>query len=130
MWFPVSVPYCHEIAVITPVKESFARVFLHLALPEGYHVEAIKVYFERLIACLVALLNFFDNVGFTGCGHKSGKHVDVSVDIVVDCSWFEDAWPTDKAWHTPASFPVSVLLTTERRDTTIWPTHLLSAVVS
>src|SRR5208283_4064818 len=56
-------------------------------------------------------------------------YVDVSVYLVVHGTGFDDARPTDKAWHAPASFPVSVLLTAERRDTTIRPSHFFGAVV-
>src|SRR5262249_7951655 len=46
MNLPVFISQCHQVTVIAPVKETLARVFLHLSLEKGQQVVPVDVNLE------------------------------------------------------------------------------------
>src|SRR5262245_21378474 len=65
---PIPDAQRHQIAVVTPVEESFTRVLLDLPFEERQQVVAVDVDLEGLVARLVALLELFDGIRFSGQG--------------------------------------------------------------
>src|SRR5262249_16584162 len=82
MNLPVFISQCHQVTVIAPVKETLARVFLHLSLEKGQQVVPVDVNLEVLAAGLVPLLKFFYDVGITGGGNERRQHVGVGEDLI------------------------------------------------
>src|SRR5690349_8016188 len=54
---PVAHTDGHQVAVIAPVKEAFARALLLVALEEGHEIVAVEMHLERARSHLVALAN-------------------------------------------------------------------------
>src|SRR5208282_5459608 len=118
---PVAVAKRHQVTFVAPVEEAWPRVLLHLALPMGHKVETVEIDFEGLVAGLVALLAFLDDVRLSGSRQQRRQHVLVRIDLVGDCTRIDDARPPDRAGYAPAAIPVRVLLAAERRYPAVRP---------
>src|SRR6185503_7820724 len=50
MDLPIFHPQSHQVPIVAPVKETLARVFLHITFQERQQVVAINVYLKGLLA--------------------------------------------------------------------------------
>src|SRR5580693_190542 len=122
MDLPVAVAERHQVAFVTPVEDSRARILLYLARQEGNEVVPVEMDLEGLGASLVAFLNFLDDIRLARRCQQRWQHVLVREDVIGDCARLDDTRPPDGARHAPSAFPVRVLLAAKRRGSAIWPT--------
>src|SRR6516165_2702307 len=125
MDLPLPVADCHQVAFVTPVKESWTRTLLHLALEERNKVEPVEMDLEALGARLMAFLYLLDNIRLARRCQQGRQHVLVREDLVIYRARLDDARPPDRAWHTPTTLPVGVLFAAKWRRAAVRPTQLL-----
>src|SRR5215468_11842920 len=95
----------------------------------GKQVVAIDVNLKGLVAGLISLLKFFNNVRVSGSGCQRWQHVGVREYFVRYGSGLDHSRPPDSTWDPPAAFPIGVFFATEWRRATVGPAHHLGPVV-
>src|SRR5262249_643762 len=127
--FPVLVPHCQQVAVITPVEEALAWRLLLDAVQEWQQVNPVEMNLENLVADLVPVLYFLHEISLAAGGGECRYEILERSHVIDHLSGFDHTGPAHHARHTPAAFPVGILLPTKRSRATIGPRHHFGAVV-
>ena len=125
----VANPYRHDLAVIAEIHEGVSRALLHLSGQVGTHVVAVEMDVVLLATDRGAVQELLGHVRVAGGREQRREHVDVGDDAVQDRTRLDLAGPAHEARHTPAAFPVRVLLAAERGVGAVRPGVVLRAVV-
>src|SRR4051812_44346759 len=120
-YFPLVIAHGGEVAIARPIQELFVRSLGDFSFEIRNPVVSIKVDFVRYAAALVALEQFFLDVGVARCCHQSGYPVFEREDVVHDCARLDDARPARHGRGAIAALPLCVLLPTEGDSAAIWP---------
>src|SRR5271156_2393688 len=110
MDLPVAIAKRHQVAVVTPVEETRARILLHFTLPIGEQIESVDIDLEGLLTGAIALLELRHDVRLPGRSQESGEHVLVRENVVVDNPCLDHTGPPDQAGHSPCTLPIRVFL--------------------
>ena len=125
----VADPYRHDLAVIAEVHDGVSRACVHLAGEVWNHVVTVEMDVVLLATDRGAVQQLLGYVRIAGGREQRREHVDVRDDAVQDRTCLDLAGPAHEARHTPAAFPVGILLAAVRGVGAVRPRVVFRPVV-
>ena len=119
----------HQVAVVAPIEEAFARRFFASPLKKGIRFIAVEMDLEGLAVQRGALQQLVDQVGLARRRREGRDEVLVRADVVDDRAGLDDAGPADQARNAEGALPVGRLLALEGRGAAVRPGNPFGAIV-